>query len=317
MAAVASASRCRVLFLIAWISLNYGIGWYQSMRTACPILLLLSVMAGCARYDYRQLSAGLLTYESIEAIGQSVDPSKDVDPWYKMSRNELIRVLGAPDKISRSVDTPDIESLTYSRKGFNITFRFEGPKMFGFEYGKPVALSKPEYMGESFPITNPFRDFSTSNVHCIVFIGANPATQGMLFMSTDPKEIQTLYDMSSVLTNKIIGGPGCVSLVTVEFKDEWDELLAGICIPVDGRTVGLYGPHEYFDKRLSSTSPDLALECFNMMLKHCPEALERIRTSDDKCTKEHLVPRFPFDRLNTISNTVLENVVTNMPNQQH
>jgi hypothetical protein len=270
----------------------------MDMKRVLLSVLFAFIVSGCAQFDYKPFSTGLLTYESLKAIENSVDPTQDVGPWYKMSRSQLIQVLGEPHAIKRSEVVPRIEQLTYCTNNVSISFYCKGAEITAMEYGELSKFSKPEYSDQAYQVTNPFLDFSPSNVVCVVFIGTGPAARGPLFLTRDPEEICELYTMASVLTNKSMIGFGCVGLVTAEFMDSQNDILGRIMIEADGKTVGLNDSNGYLDKNVSSLSRPLALKCFELMLKHCPEDLKKIKANNDKCTKDHLVPSFPFDKVN-------------------
>jgi len=270
----------------------------MDMKRILLSVLFAFIMAGCAQLDYRQLATGLLTYESLKAIENSVDPTQDVGPWYKMSRSQLIQVLGEPHVIKRSEVVPGIEQLMYWTNNVSISFYCKGAEITAMEYGELSKFSKPEYSDQAYQVTNPFLDFSPSNIACVVFIGTGPAARGPLFLTRDPEEICELYTMASVLTNKSLVGSGCVGLVTAEFVDSRNNILGRIMIEADGKTVGLNDSSGYLNKNVTSLSRPLGLKCFELMLKHCPGDLKKIKACKDKCTSDHLVPSFPFDKVN-------------------
>ncbi|OGV61498.1 MAG: hypothetical protein A2283_12750 [Lentisphaerae bacterium RIFOXYA12_FULL_48_11] len=265
------------------------------MKNIATAILMLIALAGCAHYDYTQFAPGILTYEAVEAIEKSTDPSQDRGVWFKTPRNKLIQILGQPDKMNMSEHESGIEELFYSRNNLHITFYCEGSKITSMNWGKKIPFSKPEYSDESHVVTNPFLDYPPTNVTCIVFKSA--IADGILFTSKDKEEIRKLYDMSSALTNELTLHAYCATFVTVEFTDKRGDILSQFTLEANGYGILVSEPHGYYDKFLAGTSRPLAIECFDLMLKHCPEALRHIKATDDKCIRDHLVPNLPFEKV--------------------
>lgn len=143
-------------------------------------------------------------------------------------------------------------------------------------------------------VPNPFQSFSTNTIATVEFYSQS-TTNGLLFIIKDRTEIGELYRLAAELENKRMLLGACGDLAWVKFKNSRGRPLADFFVLRDAKTISVQNPKIKGDTGGCGTSKELALKCFDLMLKYSPAELRQLKNSQNGCTKEHLVPNFPFE----------------------
>ena len=253
------------------------------------------------------LPAAFLTIENIRNIEANVDPTREVGPILNLTRPELLEKAGPPDRIGSDTGFGGErhEALVYHRDGYEFSFMFDGQDMAGYGHRPLARFSNPQFTEENYVTSNPFFDFTPSQVTEVRFMGTASCVTGLHCRITGPAEIRRLHDLASRLGEDAADFPFCGAFTTALFFDAETNCL-GMCeINADGRSIMIADGAGYADKGFLSESRELALECWDLLFQHNPNVLMDMKSGTGRCVSELLLKSFPFEELDT-SNQRLE-----------